>query len=75
VVEDLLAGDDPGPVDAFRLVAPTTSLLARSNANARQHLQAIPADTPQDWAHFAAPRVFGLGVRMVSGSSSPSAAR
>jgi diacylglycerol O-acyltransferase len=41
--------------------------LARSNANAKQHHQAIPADTLQDWAHFAAPRVFGLGVRMVSG--------
>lgn len=41
--------------------------LAVRNANAKEHHQAIPADTLQDWAEFAAPRTFGLAVRMVSG--------
>ena len=40
--------------------------IAASNVNAKEHHQAIPADTLQDWAEFAAPRTFGLAVRMVS---------
>lgn len=40
--------------------------LARSNADAKAHFKAIPADALQDWAQFAAPRTFGLAVRMVS---------
>jgi diacylglycerol O-acyltransferase / wax synthase len=41
--------------------------LARANANAKEHHKAIPADTLQEWAEFAAPRTFGLAVRMVAG--------
>jgi len=40
--------------------------IASSNVLAKEHHQAIPADTLQDWAEFAAPRTFGLAVRMVS---------
>ena len=41
-------------------------MVAAGNANAKDHHNAIPADTLQDWAEFAAPRTFGLAVRMVS---------
>ena len=41
--------------------------LASANANAKDHHKAIPADTLQEWAEFAAPRTFGLAVRMVAG--------
>lgn len=40
--------------------------LAAANAHAKEHHKAIPADTLQDWAEFAAPRVFGLAVRAVT---------
>ena len=40
--------------------------VSAGNANAKDHHKAIPADTLQDWAEFAAPRTFGLAVRMVS---------
>jgi diacylglycerol O-acyltransferase len=40
--------------------------LAEANAVAKEHHKAIPADTLQDWAEFAAPRVFGLAVRAVT---------
>ena len=40
--------------------------LAAANALAKEHHNAIPADTLQDWAEFAAPRVFGLAVRAVT---------
>jgi diacylglycerol O-acyltransferase / wax synthase len=40
--------------------------LASANANAKAHHNAIPADTLQEWAEFAAPRTFGLAVRMVA---------
>jgi diacylglycerol O-acyltransferase len=40
--------------------------LAAANAIAKEHHKAIPADTLQDWAEFAAPRVFGLAVRAVT---------
>ena len=37
--------------------------LATSNRHAKEHHQAISADSLQDWAEFAAPRTFGLAVR------------
>ena len=40
--------------------------LSEANAVAKEHHNAIPADTLQDWAEFAAPRVFGLAVRAVT---------
>ncbi|MCX6395963.1 MAG: wax ester/triacylglycerol synthase family O-acyltransferase [Propionibacteriales bacterium] len=40
--------------------------LAEANAHAKEHHKAIPADTLQDWAEFAAPRTFGLAVRAVA---------
>ena len=40
--------------------------MAERNANAKEHHKAVPADTLQEWAEFAAPRTFGLAVRMVS---------
>jgi diacylglycerol O-acyltransferase / wax synthase len=40
--------------------------VSEGNTNAKEHHKAIPADTLQDWAEFAAPRTFGLAVRMVS---------
>ncbi len=40
--------------------------VSAANTKAKEHHQAIPADTLQDWAEFAAPRTFGLAVRMVS---------
>jgi diacylglycerol O-acyltransferase len=42
------------------------SLVSEGNTNAKDHHKAIPAETLQDWAEFAAPRTFGLAVRMVS---------
>lgn len=40
--------------------------LSAANAHAKDHHKAIPADTLQDWAEFAAPRTFGLAVRAVA---------
>lgn len=40
--------------------------LAVANRHAKDHHHAIPADTLQDWAQFAAPRMFALGTRAVS---------
>jgi diacylglycerol O-acyltransferase len=40
--------------------------LATANTHAKDHHNAIPADTLQEWAQFAAPRTFGLAVRMVA---------
>ncbi len=40
--------------------------LAEANTHAKDHHKAIPADTLQDWAEFAAPRTFGLAVRAVA---------
>ncbi|WP_347955837.1 WS/DGAT/MGAT family O-acyltransferase [Gordonia aichiensis] len=37
--------------------------ITEANAKAKEHHKAIPADTLQDWAEFAAPRTFGLAVR------------
>lgn len=41
--------------------------MERFNRNAKEHHRAIPADTLQQWAEFAAPRTFGLAVRLVAG--------
>ncbi len=40
--------------------------LASGNRNAKEHHKAIDADTLQEWAEFAAPRTFGLAVRLYS---------
>jgi diacylglycerol O-acyltransferase len=40
--------------------------LAEGNRNAKEHHNAIGADTLQEWAEFAAPRTFGLAVRLYS---------
>jgi diacylglycerol O-acyltransferase len=54
-----LGTDVADPVERLELVS-------ENNTNAKEHHKAIPADTLQDWAEFAAPRTFGLAVRMVS---------
>ncbi|MCW2753788.1 MAG: wax ester/triacylglycerol synthase family O-acyltransferase [Marmoricola sp.] len=54
-----LGTDIADPVERLRQ-------LAADNANAKEHHKAIPADTLQDWAEFAAPRTFGLAVRAVA---------
>jgi len=41
--------------------------MAERNKNAREHHNAISADSLQDWAEFAAPRTFGLAVRAYAG--------
>ncbi|WP_139978524.1 WS/DGAT/MGAT family O-acyltransferase [Nocardioides litoris] len=41
--------------------------MAGWNRNAKDHHQAISADSLQDWAEFAAPRTFGLAVRAYAG--------
>ncbi|MGZ6745407.1 MAG: WS/DGAT/MGAT family O-acyltransferase [Nocardioides sp.] len=41
--------------------------MAENNRNAKEHHQAISADSLQDWAEFAAPRTFGLAVRAYAG--------
>ncbi|WP_205472460.1 wax ester/triacylglycerol synthase family O-acyltransferase [Nocardioides sp. SYSU D00038] len=41
--------------------------LAVANRHAKDHHQAISADSLQDWAEFAAPRTFGLAVRAYAG--------
>jgi diacylglycerol O-acyltransferase len=41
--------------------------MAEANKNAKEHHNAIDADSLQDWAQFAAPRTFGLAVRAYAG--------
>ena len=41
--------------------------MSGHNRNAKEHHQAIGADSLQDWAEFAAPRTFGLAVRAYAG--------
>ena len=41
--------------------------MAEANKNAKEHHNAISADSLQDWAEFAAPRTFGLAVRAYAG--------
>ncbi|GAA4719458.1 wax ester/triacylglycerol synthase family O-acyltransferase [Nocardioides conyzicola] len=45
--------------------------MAENNKNAKDHHQAISADSLQDWAEFAAPRTFGLAVRAYAGLKLP----
>ncbi len=45
--------------------------MAERNKNAKEHHQAISADSLQDWAEFAAPRTFGLAVRAYAGWKLP----
>ena len=45
--------------------------MAEANKNAKEHHQAISADSLQDWAEFAAPRTFGLAVRAYAGLRLP----
>ncbi len=45
--------------------------MAANNKNAKEHHQAIGADSLQDWAEFAAPRTFGLAVRAYAGLRLP----
>lgn len=45
--------------------------MAENNKNAKEHHQAISAETLQDWAEFAAPRTFGLAVRAYAGLKLP----
>ncbi|GAA2375170.1 wax ester/triacylglycerol synthase family O-acyltransferase [Gordonia sihwensis] len=41
--------------------------MTEANKHAKDHHNAISADTLQDWAEFAAPRTFGLAVRAYAG--------
>ncbi len=41
--------------------------MSEANQNAKEHHNAISADSLQDWAEFAAPRTFGLAVRAYAG--------
>lgn len=41
--------------------------MATANRHAKEHHNAISADSLQDWAEFAAPRTFGLAVRAYAG--------
>ncbi len=43
------------------------TMMASANKHAKEHHNAISADTLQDWAEFAAPRTFGLAVRAYAG--------
>ena len=45
--------------------------MAANNKHAKEHHQAISADSLQDWAEFAAPRTFGLAVRAYAGLKLP----
>ncbi len=45
--------------------------MAKGNRLAKEHHQAISADSLQDWAEFAAPRTFGLAVRAYAGLKLP----
>ncbi|GAA4760546.1 wax ester/triacylglycerol synthase family O-acyltransferase [Nocardioides endophyticus] len=45
--------------------------MAVHNKFAKEHHQAISADSLQDWAEFAAPRTFGLAVRAYAGLKLP----
>jgi len=55
-----LGTDEADPIKRLRV-------LSESNRNAKEHHKAISADTLQEWAEFAAPRTFGLAVRVYSG--------
>jgi diacylglycerol O-acyltransferase / wax synthase len=46
-------------------------IITAENTHAKEHVHAIDADMLQDWASFAAPRTFGLAVRVYSGLRLP----
>jgi len=54
-----LATDVADPVERLHAIA-------TENRHAKEHSNAIDADMLQDWADFAAPRTFGLAVRVYS---------
>ncbi|MDQ4085373.1 MAG: wax ester/triacylglycerol synthase family O-acyltransferase [Actinomycetota bacterium] len=54
-----LGTDIADPVERLRAIS-------AANTSAKEHSNAIDADLLQDWAHFAAPRTFGLAVRVYS---------
>jgi diacylglycerol O-acyltransferase len=54
-----LATDVADPVERLRSIS-------TDNLHAKEHSNAIDGDMLQDWAHFAAPRTFGLAVRVYS---------
>ncbi len=43
------------------------AVVAQGNRVAKDHHKAIPAEALQEWAELAAPRTFGLAVRVYSG--------
>lgn len=43
------------------------AVVAQGNSTAKEHQKAIPASALQEWAELAAPRTFGVAVRMYSG--------
>jgi diacylglycerol O-acyltransferase len=55
-----LGTDEADPIKRLKV-------MSGSNKNAKDHHKAIDADTLQEWAEFAAPRTFGLAVRVYSG--------
>lgn len=55
-----LGTDVEDPLDRLRQ-------MAEANKHAKEHHNAISADSLQDWAEFAAPRTFGLAVRAYAG--------
>ena len=54
----------PGSAPTSRTRSSGSRTWPTANQNAKEHHKAISADTLQDWAEFAAPRTFGLAVRM-----------
>ncbi len=54
-----LGTDTEDPLERLRA-------MASANRHAKEHHNAIDADTLQEWAEFAAPRTFGLAVRLYS---------
>ena len=55
-----LGTDEEDPLERLRD-------MSVRNRHAKEHHQAISADSLQDWAEFAAPRTFGLAVRAYAG--------
>jgi diacylglycerol O-acyltransferase / wax synthase len=59
-----LPTDVSDPVERLRVIT-------ADNTHAKEHMHAIDADMLQDWAQFAAPRTFGLAVRVYSALRMP----
>ena len=43
------------------------TMVAQGNSRAKDHNKAIPAEALQEWAELAAPKTFGMAVRIYSG--------